>query len=151
MKKIKILSWNVNGIRAAQKKGFLEWLQKEKPDILCLQETKAEKEQLDEVRDFYFYYGIAYFALSRSETRDLSTEQKAEHSEKAILNLQESISIASASTLEMRDRDRYFLGLAYWFDLKQEKAISEFHKINPESIFYKKSLGLISDQNKTNL
>lgn len=48
MKKLKILSWNVNGIRAAQKKGFLEFLRKEDPDIVCVQETKAEKEQLDE-------------------------------------------------------------------------------------------------------
>jgi exodeoxyribonuclease-3 len=37
----------VNGIRAVQKKGFLEWLAREKPDILCLQETKAKAEQLD--------------------------------------------------------------------------------------------------------
>ena len=36
-----LLSWNVNGIRAIQKKGFLEWFSEEKPDILCLQETKA--------------------------------------------------------------------------------------------------------------
>jgi len=41
-----IISWNVNGIRAAQKKGFLEWLYIESPDVLCLQETKARKEQL---------------------------------------------------------------------------------------------------------
>ena len=46
MKEIKILCWNVNGIRAAVKKGFLEWLQKESPDILCLQETKASPEKL---------------------------------------------------------------------------------------------------------
>lgn len=42
-----ILSWNVNGIRAVQKKGFLDWLAKESPDILCLQETKAHTDQLD--------------------------------------------------------------------------------------------------------
>ena len=42
----KLLSWNVNGIRAAQKKGFLNWLEKESPDILCVQETKAHIEQL---------------------------------------------------------------------------------------------------------
>ena len=46
MPKLKLLSWNVNGIRAAQKKGFLEWLEKESPDILCVQETKAHIEQL---------------------------------------------------------------------------------------------------------
>lgn len=43
---MKILSWNVNGIRAIHKKGFVEWLLKENPDILCLQESKASPEQL---------------------------------------------------------------------------------------------------------
>jgi len=45
---MKLLSWNVNGIRAIYKKGFLDWFTKEKPDILCLQETKALKEQLSD-------------------------------------------------------------------------------------------------------
>ncbi len=44
---MKILSWNVNGVRAVQKKGFLDWLAKESPDILGLQETKASSDQLD--------------------------------------------------------------------------------------------------------
>ncbi|GGF64833.1 exodeoxyribonuclease III [Wenyingzhuangia marina] len=44
---MKIISYNVNGIRAAIKKGFLEWLKAANPDIICLQETKAHKEQLD--------------------------------------------------------------------------------------------------------
>ena len=43
---IRILSWNVNGVRAVHKKGFLEWLLKEKPDLMCLQETKAMQTQL---------------------------------------------------------------------------------------------------------
>lgn len=47
MKENKILCWNVNGIRAAKGKGFLEWLYKENPDILCIQETKAHPNQLD--------------------------------------------------------------------------------------------------------
>ncbi len=46
MKELKLLSWNVNGIRAVGRKGFGDWLQKESPDILCLQETKAQPEQL---------------------------------------------------------------------------------------------------------
>lgn len=41
-----LLSWNVNGIRAIAKKGFLGWLQKTSPDILCLQETKCHPDQL---------------------------------------------------------------------------------------------------------
>ncbi|MEA3489760.1 MAG: exodeoxyribonuclease III [Candidatus Omnitrophota bacterium] len=44
---MKILSWNVNGIRSVARKGFLGWLVKEEPDILCLQETKAFPEQLE--------------------------------------------------------------------------------------------------------
>lgn len=43
----KLLCWNVNGIRAIKGKGFFEWLNKESPDILCLQETKAQLDQLD--------------------------------------------------------------------------------------------------------
>lgn len=43
----KIISYNVNGIRAALKKGFAEWLQNENPDIVCIQETKAQPEQID--------------------------------------------------------------------------------------------------------
>lgn len=43
---MKILCWNVNGIRAIHKKGFAEWLQKESPDIACFQETKAQVDQL---------------------------------------------------------------------------------------------------------
>ena len=48
MKEKRILCWNVNGIRAVRGKGFLEWLYRESPDILCVQETKASPEQLDE-------------------------------------------------------------------------------------------------------
>jgi len=43
---MRIISWNVNGIRAIEKRGFFEWLKNENPDILCLNETKAEPGQL---------------------------------------------------------------------------------------------------------
>ncbi len=43
-----IISWNVNGIRAAQRKGFMQWLANTQPDFLCVQETKAWPEQLDD-------------------------------------------------------------------------------------------------------
>jgi len=45
---MRLLSWNVNGLRAISKKGFLEWLHEESPDILCLQETKCHPGQLTE-------------------------------------------------------------------------------------------------------
>ena len=58
---MRILSWNVNGIRAVQRKGFVEWLQDERPDILCVQETKASPEQLsEEIRNPSGYH--SYFA-----------------------------------------------------------------------------------------
>ena len=44
---MKIVSYNVNGIRAALKKGFLEWLVATNPDVICLQEIKAQEDQLD--------------------------------------------------------------------------------------------------------
>ena len=57
---MKILSWNVNGIRAAQRYGLLDWIYKESPDILCVQETKAQPEQLSsnllEPRGYYTYW-----------------------------------------------------------------------------------------------
>ena len=44
---MKIISYNVNGIRAAVNKGFIDWLKAANPDVICLQEIKALKEQLD--------------------------------------------------------------------------------------------------------
>lgn len=42
-----VISYNVNGIRNALKRGLAEWLKKQSPDILCIQEIKAEQEQID--------------------------------------------------------------------------------------------------------
>lgn len=44
---MKIVSYNVNGIRAALNKGFVEWLKSVDPDVVCLQEIKANQDQLD--------------------------------------------------------------------------------------------------------
>lgn len=57
---MRILSWNVNGIRAVERRGLLEWLYRESPDILCVQETKAHPEQLSgelrQPRDHHTYW-----------------------------------------------------------------------------------------------
>ncbi|WP_298487947.1 exodeoxyribonuclease III [uncultured Maribacter sp.] len=55
---MKIVSYNVNGIRAALKKGFIDWLQAVDPDVICLQEIKANKEQLD--LDIFAEAGYSY-------------------------------------------------------------------------------------------
>ncbi|MDR0377625.1 MAG: exodeoxyribonuclease III [Spirochaetaceae bacterium] len=43
---MRIVSWNVNGIRAVEKRGFVRWVRDESPDVLCIQETKASPDQL---------------------------------------------------------------------------------------------------------
>lgn len=63
---MKLVSWNVNGLRAVAKKGFLDYLYEASPDVLCLQETKAEPEQLpEEVRAPKGYR--AYFSHHKSK------------------------------------------------------------------------------------
>ena len=52
---MKFISWNVNGIRAVIKKGFYEFMNEYNPDIICIQETKAHKEQVDLVLPNYPY------------------------------------------------------------------------------------------------
>ncbi len=60
---VKIICWNVNGIRAIAKKGFLAWMKKESPDILCIQETKASPDQLGkdlvDVPGYTSYWSVA--------------------------------------------------------------------------------------------
>lgn len=53
MLKLKIMSWNVNGIRAVLQKDFLKSINKINPDVLCLQETKAHPDQVDKILDEY--------------------------------------------------------------------------------------------------
>jgi exodeoxyribonuclease-3 len=71
---MRIISYNVNGIRAAIKKGFLDWLKTNPADVICVQETKALKENIDHMlfndlgyHDYWFsaqkkgYSGVAVF------------------------------------------------------------------------------------------
>jgi exodeoxyribonuclease-3 len=53
---MKLISWNVNGIRACLQKGFLDFFNKEAPDIMCIQETKLQEGQLELELDGYFQY-----------------------------------------------------------------------------------------------
>src|SRR3989339_1976242 len=56
---MKILSWNVNGLRAVIKKGFADFLKKEKPDILCLQEIKIDESAIKKAE--FNFPGYAVF------------------------------------------------------------------------------------------
>jgi len=58
-----LISWNVNGLRAINKKGFTDWVSKSNPDILCLQETKSWPEQLPpeliNLNDYHSFFSQA--------------------------------------------------------------------------------------------
>lgn len=57
---MKLISWNVNGIRACIKKGFLDFFDREKADIFCLQETKLSEGQLTlELEGYHQYWNYA--------------------------------------------------------------------------------------------
>ena len=59
---MRIITINVNGIRAAERKGFFSWLKKQNADVVCLQEIKAQEDQLDErfyPPSMYTYYHSA--------------------------------------------------------------------------------------------
>lgn len=90
---MKILSYNVNGIRAALKKGFLDWLEAADPDVLCLQETKAHPEQLDvqlfEDAGYPYHYWFS--------------AQKKGYSGVAILSKREPKNVAYGTSIESMD------------------------------------------------
>lgn len=77
---MRIVSYNVNGIRAAINKGFLEWLKTDPADVICLQETKAHKENVDyqaiEALGYHTYWysaekkgysGVAVFSKQKAD------------------------------------------------------------------------------------
>ena len=64
---MKIISYNVNGIRAAITKGFLDWLQQANPDVICLQEIKATEDQIptEEITKAGYPYQYYYSATKK--------------------------------------------------------------------------------------
>jgi exodeoxyribonuclease-3 len=80
---MKIVSYNVNGIRAAIGKGFLDWLQEDNPDVICLQETKAQPEQIS-TKDFEnLGYHCYYFSAEKKGYSGVAilSKQKPTHVE----------------------------------------------------------------------
>jgi exodeoxyribonuclease-3 len=68
MAKQKLLSWNINGLRAVLKKGFAEFLEREQPDVLCLQETKIS----DDLVDGFVFEGYPYIYWNCAEKKGYS-------------------------------------------------------------------------------
>ena len=90
---MKVVSYNVNGIRAAMNKGLIDWLVKEDPDVICLQEIKALEEQIN-ISDFEsigFKYNYWFSA------------QKKGYSGVAILSKHEPISVEYGTGISYMD------------------------------------------------
>jgi exodeoxyribonuclease-3 len=79
----RIISYNVNGIRAAQKKGLLDWMRAAQPDILCLQETKAQPEQIETNLYEELGYHCYYFSAQKKGYSGVAimSKEKPDHVE----------------------------------------------------------------------
>jgi exodeoxyribonuclease-3 len=75
---LKILSWNVNGLRAVYKKGFLDWFLTESPDILCLQETKVTEGQVPQDLKSIKGYRSYFTSAGRKGYSGVATYSKVE-------------------------------------------------------------------------
>ncbi len=78
---MKIITLNTNGIRSAHRKGFFDWMRKQKADVVCIQETKAQQHQLEEEilnpKGYYSFFndavkpgysGVAVYSLHKPDT-----------------------------------------------------------------------------------
>ncbi|MDN3705613.1 exodeoxyribonuclease III [Myroides ceti] len=92
---MKILSYNVNGIRAAITKGFLEWLKAADPDVICLQEIKAVDNQIPVLEITAAGYPFQYY---------FSAEKKG-YSGVAILSKKEPKNIVYGTGIDYMDRE----------------------------------------------
>ena len=90
---MKVVSYNVNGIRAAMNKGLIDWLVKEDPDVICLQEIKALEEQINisEFESIGFKFNYWFSA------------QKKGYSGVAILSKYEPISVEYGTGISYMD------------------------------------------------
>ncbi|MGQ1788403.1 MULTISPECIES: exodeoxyribonuclease III [unclassified Saccharicrinis] len=99
---MKIISWNVNGLRAVAKKNFFEDLNHMDPDILCLQETKAQDDQVAEVlKDVNGYHVYS------------NSAEKKGYSGTAVLSKTEPIKVTRDMGMEEHDTEGRVLTLEY--------------------------------------
>ena len=96
---MKIVTYNVNGLRSALNKGLLEWLAEQRPDVVCLQETKAQPEQIP--ADTFESLGYqAYYHSAR----------KKGYSGVAILSRQTPDRVVAGMGIEAYDNEGGFYG-----------------------------------------
>ena len=96
---MKLVSWNVNGIRACVQKGFLDFFKEVDADIFCIQESKMQAGQLDlELEDYYQYWNYA---------------EKKGYSGTAIFTKKEPISVAYGMGVEEHDKEGRVITLEF--------------------------------------
>lgn len=98
MKHLKIITYNVNGLRAAVAKGLAEWLAKEQPDICCIQETKLQPEQFP--AEAFEALGYKYYLMSA---------RKKGYSGVAILTKEEPDHVEYGMNLDKYDNEGRFI------------------------------------------
>ncbi len=99
---MKLVSWNVNGIRAAIKKDFFLSLADMAPDVLCLQETKAQVDQVNEaLKDLDGYHIYSYSAVKKG------------YSSTAILSKKKPISVKMGIGIEEHDQEGRVIAAEY--------------------------------------
>jgi exodeoxyribonuclease-3 len=76
MPQLKLVSWNVNGIRAVEKKGFLEWLAQTNADVVGVQETKASPDQCSEALRYPRGYTVDWCAAEKKGYSGVATFSK---------------------------------------------------------------------------
>lgn len=87
----KLISWNVNGLRACVEKGFLEYLEKTDADIFCIQESKLQEGQIDlPLKDYFQYWNYA---------------EKKGYSGTAIFTKEKPVSVTYGIGLEQHDKE----------------------------------------------
>ena len=95
---MKLISWNVNGIRAALNKGFMDFVNKEAPDVLCIQETKAHPDQVQlnipgyaqfwNAAEKKGYSGTAIFTKVKPESHTKDMGMKEHDNEGRVISLE---------------------------------------------------------------
>ncbi|MDO4779180.1 MAG: exodeoxyribonuclease III [Tissierellia bacterium] len=121
---MKLVSWNVNGLRAAVKKGFLEYIQNEDPDIICMQEIKMQEGQLElDLPQYYEFYNYA---------------SKAGYSGTAVFTKVEPINVTNGIGIEEHDNegrvitaeyDNYYLVNVYTPNSKRKLERLDYRQV----------------------